>query len=99
MGAQQGKSAPGFEVGPPPSKSISRIKGLKPRQAPRSPVISQGPMSIMGPTATTLNYFSEHTGKKILNYYCLSNFNTNYIVLLSWHSVAKLSELSPGEER
>jgi hypothetical protein len=64
MGAQQGKPAPGFEAsGPAPPKPISRIKGLKPRQPPRSPVISQGPMLIMGPTAATLNYFSEHNGK------------------------------------
>ena len=69
MGAQQGKPSSGFEVGPPPPKPISRIKGLKPRQAPRSPVISQGPMSIMGPAATTLNYFSEHTGKTNSQFY------------------------------
>jgi len=66
MGAQQGKPQglpPGFEVGQP--KPVSRIKGLKPRQPPRSPVISsQGPISIMGPTASTLNYFTEHSGKR-----------------------------------
>ena len=67
MGAQQGKPTPGFEVAPPPPKPISRIKGLKPRQPPRSPVISQGPMSILGPTAATLNYFAEHNGKTVSN--------------------------------
>jgi len=66
MGAQQGKPVqglpPGFEVGPP--KPVSRIKGLKPRQPPRSPIISsQGPISIMGPTAAALNYFTEDSGK------------------------------------
>lgn len=78
MGAQQGKPAPGYEVGPPPPKPISRIKGLKPRQAPRSPVISQGPMAIMGPTATTLGYFSEHNGKT----YSSQDFNESAPPLL-----------------